>query len=566
MGVPGDVALNNRTTRTPRPVPSPVLQFEKVFPTRALRRRTVWRWAAGAAVALLAMLIVAAVAFVPGVDRIRRGVERTLADRFDADVSLKDLRVSLLPGPRIEGAGLTLTRRRRPGDPPLLVVSRFTAAASWRDVFRRPWRVGDVRLEGLRVTISPKPEATGIRAAERGGCLGERRTADAARGRLVASSPVLIERLTAPATELELLPRDPNKQPQRFSIKSLLVRNITLDEPLDFDAVLTNPVPKGLIEARGRFGPWVTRDPGLSAVDGTYVFDDVDLGTIEGIGGSLTSAGRFTGVLQQILVSGTTDTPDFSLDTATRPLPLHTDFDACVDGTDGDTYLDAVRARLASSPIEVRGKVEGQVGVHGRAISLDATVDAGRIEDFLQLAVKGDPSVMTGQVRLRTAILIPPGPGSVVERLQMKGQFGVARTRFPGPGVQGKVDEFSRRGRGRPGDARVRNVASDLSGRFALGGGTLRLDGLAFVVPGARVRLSGTYGLVSEQIAFAGAVRFDAKVSEMTTGLRSTLLRAVDPLFSRPDAGTVVPITISGTRERPKYGVDVRGALTRKVK
>ena len=356
------------------------------------------------------------------------------------------------------------------------------------------------------------------------------------------------------------------KQPRRFSIASLHVRNVTLDEPLDFEAVLTNPVPKGVINARGRFGPWVTHDPGLLPVHGTYVFEKVDLGTIKGLGGSLTSTGRFTGVLQQILVSGKTDTPDFSLDTAARPLPLHTDFEACVDGTDGDTYLDAVRARLASSPIDVRGKVEGRVGVHGRAIALDATVDGGRIEDFLQLAVKGDPPVMTGQVRLRTSILIPPGPGSVVERLQLNGQFGLARARFPGPGVQGKIDEFSRRGRGRPEDERVRNVASDLSGRFALGDGTLRLDDLTFAIPGARVRLGGTYGLESERIAFAGVVRLDAKVSEMTTGLKSVLLKAVDALFSRKDAGTVLPITITGTREHPKYGVDVRGALTRKVK
>ena len=34
----------------------------------------------------------------------------------------------------------------------------------------------------------------------------------------------------------------------------------------------------------------------------------------------------------------------------------------------------------------------------------------------------------------------------------------------------------------------------------------------------------------------------------MTSGLKSTLLKAVDALFSRSDAGTVVPITISGTR------------------
>jgi hypothetical protein len=247
-------------------------------------------------------------------------------------------------------------------------------------------------------------------------------------------------------------------------------------------------------------------------------------------------------------------------------LPLHTEFEACVDGTDGDTYLDSVRARLASSPIDVTGKVEGRVGVRGRAIVLDAVVDEGRIEDFLRLAVKGEPPVMTGQVRLRTAIVIPPGPESVVERLQLKGEFGLARAKFTGPGVQGKIDEFSRRGRGRPEDDGVRNVASDLSGRFALADGTLLLDDLAFAVPGARVRLRGTYGLESERIAFAGVVRLDAKVSEMTTGLKSTLLKAVDALFSRRDAGTVLPITITGTRQQPKYGVDVKGAITRRAK
>ena len=52
----------------------------------------------------------------------------------------------------------------------------------------------------------------------------------------------------------------------------------------------------------------------------------------------------------------------------------------------------------------------------------------------------------------------------------------------------------------------------------------------------------------------------------MTTGIKSTLLKAVDGLFSRRDAGTVLPITITGTREHPKYGVDVKGALTRKAR
>lgn len=543
-----------------------MLQFDPVPPTLSPRRRRLLRWTAvGAAVATLALLTVVAMV-LPTDDDIRRRVEKTLADRFDAEVSLRELHVSLLPAPRVDGAGLVLVPRDRKDVPPLLSVSRFAATGSWWGLIGRPRRVRDVRLDGLRVTIAPKKGDTGTRTAERGGCLGERRAAKASGSRPDHSSPVLVERLTAPGAEIVLLPRDAGKQPRRFSTASLNVRNITLDQPLDFDAVLTNPVPKGVIDARGRFGPWVADDPGMSAVDGTFTFARADLGTIKGIGGTLTSSGRFTGVLQQILVSGSTDTPDFSLETADRPLPLHTEFEACVDGTDGDTYLDSVRARLASSTIDVHGKVEGRVGVDGRSIALEATVADGRIEDFLRLAVKGEPPVMTGDVHLQTSILIPAGDGSVVQRLQLKGQFGLARARFTGPGVQGKIDEFSRRGSGRPEDERVRNVASDLAGRFALAHETLRLDSLAFAVPGARVRLDGTYGLVSERIDFAGTVRLDAKVSEMTTGIQSTLLKAVDALFSRRDAGTVLPITIAGTREHPKYGVDVKGALTRKAK
>ena len=480
-------------------------------------------------------------------------------------MSLAELHVSLVPRPRIEGAGLKLVPRGRRDVPPLLVVSRFTASASWSDVFRRPRRVNDVRLEGLRVTIAPKAEDTGIRDKERGGCQGERRGPGGSEASPVASSPVLIERLTAPGTELELLPRDPGKQSRRFSIASLNVRNMTLDQPLDFDAVLTNPKPKGLITTRGRFGPWVAHEPGLSAVEGRYVFERADLGTIKGIGGSLTSAGRFAGVLQQILVSGATETPDFSLDTAHRPLPLHTDFEACVDGTDGDTYLDSVRARLASTPIDVKGKVEGRVGVDGRTIALDAAVDGGRIEDVLQLVVKGDAPVMTGQVRVQTKVLLPPGPQSVVERLQLKGQFGLGRARFTGPGVQGKIDEFSRRGQGRPEDDKVRNVASDLPGasrcppaRFAWKTWRSR----------SPARASAARDLWAGQRADCVCGHGPARRQGLGDDVRPQvyLLKAVDALFSRRDAGTVVPITISGTREHPKYGVDMKGVITRKVK
>jgi hypothetical protein len=363
-----------------------------------------------------------------------------------------------------------------------------------------------------------------------------------------------------------MVPRDQKKLPRVFTIESLSVERVTLDQPLDFDAVLTNPIPRGEIRTKGRFGPWVKTDPGLAAVSGTYRFDKADLGTIKGIGGILSSDGRFDGVLEQILVEGKTDTPDFSLDTARHAMPLTTEFKACVDGTDGDTYLDEVKARLRRSPILAKGKIEGHVGVDGRTVTLETRVDGGRIDDFLQLAVKADPPILRGLVSVTSTVRIPPGKRSVVERLQLKGQFSLQRAIFTGSTVQAKMDEFSRRGQGRPNDENVTNVASNFKGHFSLTDGTLNLPDLAFAIPGATVAVRGTYGLVTEQMAFDGSVRLQAKLSQMTTGMKSVLLKVIDPLFARHDAGTVVPIHISGTREHPQFGVDVKGALTRKVK
>ena len=50
----------------------------------------------------------------------------------------------------------------------------------------------------------------------------------------------------------------------------------------------------------------------------------------------------------------------------------------------------------------------------------------------------------------------------------------------------------------------------------------------------------------------------DAKVSETTTGVKSLLLKVVDPLFKKDGGGSAIPIKIEGTRHDPKFGLDVR--------
>src|SRR6185437_7913636 len=112
--------------------------------------------------------------------------------------------------------------------------------------------------------------------------------------------------------------------------------------------------------------------------------------------------------LDHINVHGTTKTPNFSLDTANHPVPLETKFQAVVDGTSGDTYLQPVEAKLAESSFTVRGAVISIKG-KGHRVELDADIQAGRIQDFLSLAVKTQPPVLTGIVQTKTKIIIEPG-------------------------------------------------------------------------------------------------------------------------------------------------------------
>ena len=136
----------------------------------------------------------------------------------------------------------------------------------------------------------------------------------------------------------------PDKPPLEFDIESLKMTTIGPGSPMHFDAKLTNPKPVGQIMSSGLFGPWQPDSPRDTPVSGTYSFDHADLGTVKGIGGILSSTGKYAGILDKIVVDGTTDTPDFHIAISGRNVPLHTEFHAIVDGTNGDTYLQPVRA------------------------------------------------------------------------------------------------------------------------------------------------------------------------------------------------------------------------------
>jgi hypothetical protein len=197
----------------------------------------------------------------------------------------------------------------------------------------------------------------------------------------------------------------------------------------------------------------------------------------------------------------------------------------------------------------------------GHIIDLDTDVPNGRIQDFLQLAVKAKPVLMTGRLQMKSKIHIRPGKERVIEKMGLRGNFRLHSIHFSNPEWQDKVDMLSLRARGEADQAKpgAKDVASTITGEFGMGQGKLRFDRLLYAMPGADVNMAGVYSLDGNELDFSGKVRTKAALSQMvSTWWKSWLLKPVDPFFKKNGAGAEIPIKISGSRGSPKFGLDLK--------
>lgn len=162
---------------------------------------------------------------------------------------------------------------------------------------------------------------------------------------------------------------------------------------------------------------------------------------------------------------------------------------------------------------------------------------------------------MIGALRFHTQLAIGPGKTKVSERLKLDGRFYAKSAEPTNPETQDKLRKLSSRAQGKPKNPAAGSDTFDLNGRFILDRGVATFPTVTFAIPGATLNLSGEYGLHSEQLNFQGKLRLKAKLSQTTTGFKSFFLKAVDPFFKGEDAGTVLPIKITGKREKPSFGL-----------
>ncbi len=543
---------------------------------RRARKRRKRGWLKWAAAAVLFVLLFLGVAVTVAIHRaepmLRSAIVEELEEHFHARVELDGFHISLRNGLWAEGKGLRIW-------PPANVAGVSVAGANGAavqkpiiqlDEFRfhtplrykpgQPIRIAVVQLTGLEVDIPAKPH---FRHA------GAESPADPPSGSRSSMLHFEIDSMDCKNAHLTIETGKPGKQALEFAIARVKMSHVSVANSIDFDAELTNPRPAGAIVTSGSVGPWVVEDPGETPVAGSYRFENADLASFKGIAGILNSTGKYQGVLRSLQVEGQTSTPDFRLTSFGTAMPLETDFRATVDGTNGDTWLQPVRATLGQSQFTAEGKIVGVPPVTmpngttqpgGHEIALNVDVNSGRAEDFLRLVSKSGTPILTGELTLKTTLEIPPEAGPVEEKIKLNGSFLLEDAAFTSEKIQNDVGQLSMRGRGQPRDARNAGdqVRSAIESNLAMADGVVTLPNLKYTVPGAKIELKGTYRIDGGALNFSGTVQTEATVSQMVGGWKGILLKPADGLFKKNGAGTEVPIHIDGTEHDPMFGVDFK--------
>jgi hypothetical protein len=487
--------------------------------------------------------------------RMRTRIVKALAERFNADVDLAYLDIALLPQPTVVGEGLTIRHKGWGDTPPLIHIRQFSAQTDLVSALGAENEVRLVTLEGLEIHIPPRGRRMILHGSA--GEPGETATANPEPGQDRTKLKFNIQRIVADGTRLIIDPAVDGKLPLEFDIHRLTLQSVGPNSPMKFVAELTNAKPPGTIHSTGHFGPWQRDEPRSTPVDGDYRFTNANLGVFNGIAGTLASTGRYSGVLQHIIVDGVTDTPNFAVKHTGTPVDLKTKFHAIVDGTNGDTFLDPVDASFRSTELICKGGVYGKQGQQGKTVMLDVTTARGRVEDLLHLTISEERPMLTGAVDFRANMVIPPGTIDILDKLQLQGNFGITAARFNNSTVQRRIQDLSERARGiskkEAEEAPQETVASNFRGRFDLRNGLARFSKLSFEVPGALVTLDGTYNLESTAIDMRGLFRMKATLSQTQSGWKRLVLIPFDRLFEKHGAGFQLPFRIEGDKEHPDF-------------
>jgi hypothetical protein len=458
-------------------------------------------------------------------------IVQDLAEASDSEVTIRSARRTYFPSPGCILEGVEFRHGRDHWK--LITIEKLTLEGSYAGIVSR--HVPRIKAEGGHVYVPPLGSGVSFSTQH---------------------SSIVVDEMVADGALVDFASREPQKKPLRFEVQEAVLHDLQWGSPLEYKLKLRNPEPPGELTTSGKFGAWTTGTPGETPISGEYTFEQADLGVYGGIGGILSSNGKYSGHLKHIDISGSTDVPDFEVKSGGHKVKLVTQFDAYVDAIHGDTFLKHVNARFGRTNVVVAGSVAGAKNGKGKIALLDLRSRQGRIEDVLGLFVKSPRSPMAGAVSFKAKVEIPSGKEPFLQKVRFDGKFGVDEGTFSAVETQKNVNELSAGARGEKMED-AETVLTDLKGTVVLESGVANFADLSFGIPGAGARMYGTYNLLNEKVDLHGRMRVDTTISKTTSGMKSFLLKAIDPIFKKKRKGEVVPVHITGTYDHPQFGLDL---------
>lgn len=451
-------------------------------------------------------------------------VKRELGDAASARVSFAKFHDKYFP-PGCVAEGVVF--QKNPSGPPFITIRRLTIRSNLLGLLHH--HLSLIRAEGAKVNWQ-KAE----------------KQADP------PSQPTVVDRLVADDAVLEI-PRRSTDGPLRFVFHKFEVHNLRGPGQSNFAAEFENPLPHGELRVSGHFGPWNNSTPKKTALDGNYDLDRADLGVFHSVQGLVSSKGRFSGTFDSLDVQGQTSTPELSVTSTHHGLPLQTDFTAKINGATADVLLPRVKAQFGKDELDVHGTIAREQS--GKRIArLEIQCERGRIEDTFYPFTHSQKTALTGDVKFRMQVTIPPGNEKFDEKLGLASTFDIEGAHFTHQKTQVGLSKIAEA----PQQSHPDVLApASLRGAVVVKDGTAHFSWLQVEDQDASANFHGTFGLLDERVNLHGQLKTAASLTKSTHGIKAVFAKVIEPFFKKRPHVTVVPVKIGGTYKDPQFGLDL---------
>ena len=500
------------------------------------RWRKPLRWCAGIFAAVVVLLFLIGVVVARELQPlVRARLLRTFEQRFHSTATLDGLSVHYNGQIQVDGRGLRVQSVLTgvPGDAahPMLQVQEFHFHLGVFAALSRAPRIHHVRIRGVQLYLPPD-------------------VAQQSRG----SEPpdaIDLEYAEIDDAHIHFLSSAADRAPLQFDLPHLVLRGVSRLRPIQFHAVVDNGPPLGITETDGTIGPWNFDDPRLTPLRGSFAFQNKDVSSVHGLHGRLSLDGHYAGTVGSMHAEGTTEHDGFALDVSSHPVTMRTKFAMTLQPAQSSVAVERVEGSFGRTSFVMHGTAIKDEAAQSFRLDLQLSAPSARMEDVLALATHAAPPLMRGALALSGRLQMRAGTESVSRKLSLgDGRFRLLGATLTDPGAKQTMDELSERAQGNPKDANPEDaaaVSAAAHGAVRLGNEVLHVSAVQVTAPGARATLHGTYWLATTRYSMDGEVHTEAKLSHMTRGLKSLLLKPFNGLLGHSHTGGAnLPLHIRG--------------------